>query len=354
MLGPEQLNVVPRVSPVLMESIATVRVSEQLAKSLGLNDNQIIRGVIAARNGTVSLLLNNRELEWAAGKRFKEGDKIDFRVENSATGRTLKPIAVHYFQPQAVESKANSVSSRLMSLLYRPDQPSVQMSLYRPTVMGGLLSQINDPDISRSITQLLPSMANLSGSVIQQALVTSGLFGEFILSRKLASRLDIKQVMRKLLADSRVGDALKSTINQVVDEIESSQLDGLRAQQNQQLSYGFTIPFVDANPVVVRFEQNRVEENQKDADWVIDLHTDAEELGKLWSKTTIKANLQVDMIVWAARSDTAQKAEQGQPLLEKSLQQFGLNLKKLVVLNAARPNLDQSLSGPGHVLDVST
>ncbi len=354
MLGPEQLNVVPRLSPVLMESVAAVRVSEQLARNLGLSDNQIVRGVIAARNGTVSLLLNNRELEWAAGKRFKDGDKIDFRVENTATGRILKPVAVHYGQSQVVDNKTNSASSRLMSLLYRPGQPSVQMSLYRPSVMGGLLAQLNDPDISRRITQLLPSVANLSGSAIQQALVTSGLFGEFILSRRLASRLDMKQLMRKLLVDSRVGDSLKVTINQVIDEIESSQLEGLRAQQNQQLSYGFTIPFVDANPVVVRFEQNRAEDDQKSADWVIDLHTDAEQLGKLWSKTTIKEDLQVDMIVWAAHFDTAQKAERAQPLLEKSLQQFGLNLKKLVVLNAVRPSLDQSLSGPGHVLDVST
>jgi len=79
-LGPEQLNISSRPPPVPMEGIAAVRVSEQAAKALGLKDNQVVRGVIEDRGGLLKLVLNNRELDWDASKRFKPGERIDFRV----------------------------------------------------------------------------------------------------------------------------------------------------------------------------------------------------------------------------------------------------------------------------------
>ena len=51
MLGPEQLNIAPRLSPLVLESSAAVAVSEKVAREIGLSDNQIIRGVIATRGG---------------------------------------------------------------------------------------------------------------------------------------------------------------------------------------------------------------------------------------------------------------------------------------------------------------
>ncbi|MDG0968216.1 MAG: hypothetical protein P8O06_00085 [Porticoccaceae bacterium] len=356
MLGPEQLNMVPRLSPVSMESVTVVRVSEQLARDVGLADNQVIRGIIASRNGAAVLLLNNRELEWAAGKRFKEGDRIDFRVESTSNGKTLRPVAVHHAATLAapVAGSVVATSPRLLNLLYRPDQPSIQAALFQPGAMQAFLSQIGDAGVTQRLSQLLLSMANVSPDNIRQALVASGLFGEFFLSRQMQSRLDVKQLMRKLLVDGKLTPELKVSVGQLVDEIEGNQIEGLQARQSQQISYHFVIPFNDANPVEVDFERGVAKEDGGSSDWVINLHTDSEDLGPLWLKTTVKANKEIDMILWASWSDSASKAETASTILQQSLQGFDLTLTKLTVLNAARPSIDSSLTGPGQVLDVST
>lgn len=354
MLGPEQLNMVPRLSPVAMESVAVVRISDQLARSLGLADNQIIQGVIAARNGALALLINNRELEWAAGKRFKEGDRIDFRAENSPAGRILKPVAVHHAPSSAATSAESTASSRLLSLLYRPDQASIQSMLFRPGAMQSLLTQAGHAELTQHMNQLFLSMGSLSPEHIRQALVASGLFGEFLLSRQSLGRLDIKQLLRKLLAEGKLNSTLKASVSGAVDEIEGRQVDGLQAQQGQQLSYHFVLPFRDANPVEVNFERGRPQSENELPDWVINLHTDSHSLGPLWLKTTITSGLDVDMIVWAERPDAAEKAQQTSDILQNSLSEFGLMLKKITVLNAVRPRIDSSMTGPGQVLDVST
>jgi hypothetical protein len=354
MLGPEQLNMVPRLSPVAMESVAVVRVSGQLARSLGLADNQVVQGVIAARNGALALLINNRELEWAAGKRFKDGDRIDFRVENSPAGRILRPVAVHHAPLSGTAAADATTSPRLLSLLYRPDQESIQSMLFRPGALQSLLAQAGDVELTQQMNQLLLNMGSLSPENIRQALVASGLFGEFLLSRQSLGRLDMKQLMRKLLAEGRLNTTLKASVSQLIDEIEGRQVDGLQAQQGQQLSYHFVLPFRDANPVEVNFERGRSQSENEPADWVINLHTDSDSLGPLWLKTTITAGLDIEMIVWAERPDAAEKAQQTSEILQNSLSEFGLTLKKITVLNAARPRIDSSMTGPGQVLDVST
>ena len=63
MLGPEQLNFAPKTTPVLLDNAAAVRVSEQVAKGMGLRDNQIVRGIIEDRGGLLKLVLNNREFD---------------------------------------------------------------------------------------------------------------------------------------------------------------------------------------------------------------------------------------------------------------------------------------------------
>ena len=91
-LGPEQINFSTRPTPMFLEGVSAVRITEQAAKAIGLRDNQIVRGVIEDRGGILKLVLNNRDFDWRASKNFKPGDKIDFRVETSSQGRTLQPL----------------------------------------------------------------------------------------------------------------------------------------------------------------------------------------------------------------------------------------------------------------------
>jgi len=79
MLGPEQINFAPRPAPMMLDAAATIRVTEQVARGMGLRDNQIIRGVIEDRGGLLKLILNNREFNWPPVKKFKLGDQVTFK-----------------------------------------------------------------------------------------------------------------------------------------------------------------------------------------------------------------------------------------------------------------------------------
>ena len=89
MLGPEQINFAPRPAPMMLDAAATIRVTEQVARGMGLRDNQIIRGVIEDRGGLLKLILNNREFNWPPIKKFKLGDQITFKISGAAGGKVL-------------------------------------------------------------------------------------------------------------------------------------------------------------------------------------------------------------------------------------------------------------------------
>ena len=93
MLGTEQVNLIPRMATPLLEGVESIRITDQVAKSMGLQDNQIVRGVIEDRQGIIRLILNNRDFELKSNKKFKPGDAINFRVQNTKSGVTLNPVS---------------------------------------------------------------------------------------------------------------------------------------------------------------------------------------------------------------------------------------------------------------------
>ena len=375
MLGPEQLNFATRPTPIFLEGVVAVRVSEQMAKNLGLRDNQIIRGVIENRNGLLKLMFNNEEFEWSASKNFKPGDKIDFRYESSVYGRSLRaisqaptpgissaPLSSTVLSSTALSSTGlastgasslTGTSPRLLSLLYRPDQPSMLSQLFKPGGLELLLSQVAHLPAQSGLGQLRQSMGGLSGDAVKNALLNSGLFGEFLLGSQSPQRTDLKQLLRNLLRNMPLQSAV-GNIQMAIDEIESRQIESLQAQQNREISYHFVLPFGDSNPVEVHLERRASSPEQEESDWVINLHTDSEVLGELWLKTTLKDTASLEMIMWVQRPHVAAMARTATLELEQELKAFGLQLTKLSVLNATRPTLDAQLSGPGHVVDVRT
>jgi len=87
---------------------------------------------------------------------------------------------------------------------------------------------------------------------------------------------------------------------------------------------------------------------------VINLHTETDSLGELWLKTTLKANSQLEMILWADQPGSVDIARTASADLKGRLRDFGLELTKLTLLDARRPSIDSALSGPGQVVDVRT
>jgi len=198
-------------------------------------------------------------------------------------------------------------------------------------------------------------MQRITPDVVRSGLLSSGLFGEYMLMQQGASRPDLKQFLRNLLKSTAPNQARAiAELTGAIDEIESRQIEGLQAQQNRELSYHFVLPFFDANPVSVHIEREAMYADNADVDWVINLHTETDSLGELWLKTTLKANSQLEMILWADQPGSVNIARTASADLKGRLRDFGLELTKLTLLDARRPSIDSALSGPGQVVDVRT
>tara|TARA_B110000091_G_C13819458_1_gene479811 strand:- start:4566 stop:5642 length:1077 start_codon:yes stop_codon:yes gene_type:complete len=357
-LGPEQINIASRPVVPLSAGFTNLYVAEKVAKHIGLKDNQIIRGVVVDKEGLLKVIINNKELDLAATRGLKAGDRIDFRVERGADGSLLRFLAILPPPPGAPSMHRTAIesgaASRLLSLLYRPQQASLQAQLLKPESLLALLSQHSTLLGSQRIPELLGSIANLSPQMIRSALLNSGLFTEYFLANKLPVRQDLKQVMRLLATDKTISDSAKLTFDSAADEIESFQLNGLQAQHNREVYYQFFIPFIDENPVNIEFERGALAADGTAPDWVINLHLESDDIGQIWLKTTVRSEAKIEMIVWAERPEMAQRIKRDSPQLTGNLAHFGLQLTKFNVLNMPRPTVDAALSSPGQVLDVRT
>ena len=382
MLGPEQVNFMPRPAPVLMEGLEAIRVTDQVAKNIGLQDNQVVRAAVEDRQGILKLVLNNREFDWKSSKRFKAGDFLNFKVIFGKSETILQPIvsnsASSISSPTLNNLLGGGESARIMSLFYRPNQPSSVAKFFSPDSLTEFLSKVNDRNINLKMDQLLQSMRSYSPEMVRSALQNSGLFGESMLTKYSSQKSDLKQILRAILNLGGLTKSELTTITQAVDEIESNQLDSMQASKSRGVSYNFVIPFSDSDPVEINIESegsdssaeelNRTSQNIESTEldngserpratsqnWVVNLYTDSQELGEIWSKATLKSEKSADLILWAKDPQAVQLARDGELFLGELFAGFGISLKKFIVLNAERPTIEKSLTGPGQVLDVRT
>ena len=388
MLGTEQVNLIPRMITPLLEGVESIRVTDQVAKSMGLVDNQIVRGVVEDRQGLARLILNNRDFELKSSKKFKPGDVIEFRVKQSRSGMTLQAVST---EPTITSSTSNSINSllsggdtaKILSLFYRPSQPSSLAKLFSPESINKIMTQIGEKSFDLKMNQLMSSMRSFSPEMARAAMQNSGLFGESMLSKQSVNRSDLKQFLRTILNFISANSPDRIMLNQAIDEIESNQLEAMYSQKNKVISYNFVIPFFDSDPVEINIEAEEADASdtespdgdnkvgrdwEEDIDdferlsrnttipqnWVVNLYTDSRELGEIWSKATLKSEMSVEMILWAADQKVFEIAKSGEQFLGELFSGFGISLGKFVVLNAERPIIEKSLTGPGQVLDVRT
>ena len=382
MLGPEQVNFMPRPAPVLMEGLEAIRVTDQVAKNIGLQDNQVVRAAVEDRQGILKLVLNNREFDWKSSKRFKAGDFLNFKVISGKSETILQPIASNSSSSISSPTLNNLLgggdTARIMSLFYRPNQPSSVAKFFSPDSLTEFLSKVNDRNINLKIDQLLQSMRSYSPEMVRSALQNSGLFGESMITKYSSQKSDLKQILRAILNLGGLTKTELTTITQAVDEIESNQLDSIQTSKSRGVSYNFVIPFSDSDPVEINIESegsdssaeelNRTSQNIESTEpenssegpkttsqnWVVNLYTDSQELGEIWSKATLKSEKSADLILWAKDPQAVQLARDGELFLGELFAGFGISLKKFIVLNAERPTIEKSLTGPGQVLDVRT
>jgi hypothetical protein len=293
------------------------------------------------------LMLQGRTLPMPGLSASQAGESIWLRAQ----GGNLVPIN----PPPLV--------SRIANLLYRPEINSVLPQIFQPGTLDALLSTVQRPDLQAQWRSLQLNMAQLTPGALRQAMM--GATGaEVWLAKGLQPPVqDPKQLLRKLIAELNVSSTDESSetepgliekLSKAVDDIESSQVQAVQAQAQQEVLFSMTLPFVDANPVELTVRRGPRQDGEQPV-LTVNVHSKTEDLGPVWLKTQLMNAQQIELTMWAEQGNVVEQARARSYLLGDELRAAGLNMRAFSVVHGSRPpeKSDWTPSGRGLVVDVS-
>jgi hypothetical protein len=168
-----------------------------------------------------------------------------------------------------------------------------------------------------------------------------------------------KVLLRLLMAErERVqeNDSIdtQDSLKHALDELEAAQVQSGQTVNKGDLHFALVIPFRDADPVELEFEQKGNKPGQPKNPLVVNMHTDSRVLGEVWLKTTISDNAKVDLTMWALKEEVAAQARFNASELTYELESAGLVMGSFQVYNAARPDAKANRPPPPHGALIDT
>jgi hypothetical protein len=314
------------------------------AAELGLKDGQVVQASVKLQQDQPMLMLQGKALSAPGLLASQVGESIWLRAQ----GGNLVPI------------NAPPIVSRIASLLYRPNVNSVLPQLFQPGTLDELLSQVQRPDLQAQWRGLQLSMSQLTPGALQQAMM-GAMGAEVWLAKGLQPPQDVKQLMRKLIAELNVArtdeepdTGLIEKLTRAVDDIEARQVQAVQAQAQQEVLFSMTLPFVDANPIELTVRRGPRQDGEQ-AVLTVNVHSKTEDLGPVWLKTQLMNAQQLELTMWAENEFVVGQARSRSYLLGDELRAAGLNMRAFNVVHGARPPevSDWTPSGRGLVVDVS-
>jgi hypothetical protein len=293
------------------------------------------------------LMLQGRTLPMPGLSASQAGESIWLRAQ----GGNLVPIN----PPPLV--------SRIANLLYRPEINSVLPQIFQPGTLDALLSTVQRPDLQAQWRSLQLNMAQLTPGALRQAMM-GAMGAEVWLAKGMQPPVqDPKQLLRKLIAELNVASTNESAeaepgliekLTKAVDDIESSQVQAVQAQAQQEVLFSMTLPFVDANPVELTVRRGPRQDGEQPV-LTVNVHSKTEDLGPVWLKTQLMNAQQIELTMWAEQGNVVEQARARSYLLGDELRAAGLNMRAFSVVHGARPpeRSDWTPSGRGLVVDVS-
>ena len=351
-LGPEGVHAVPRVAPIHLDMRAAY-VEAPVAKQLGLHDGQVVHAVAAMHNDQLKLVLNEHAFSLPLFPYIKEGDQVQLRAQLLPTGKwTLQLLHTGSFAGQ--EAQATGLPTRLNNLLFQPAGFPNLLSLLRPGVLESLIPPVQDAtELRKRMAAQRLNMSSLQPQALKRFILGHTKASEASLAEGEPVTDNIKVLLRSLMAArERMGDEdsleTRDSLKHALDELEGAQVQSTQPDNNGDLSFAMVLPFRDADPVELYFEQKGRKPGQPQQPLVVNMHTQSRVLGEVWLKTTISANSQVDLTMWALKKDVADLAKFSATELTDELESAGLRMGRFQVYNAPRPEAVEDHPAPEH------
>lgn len=335
-----------------------VRMTDPVARDLGLRDGEIVKGAVKADGDALKLVLNGLAIELPEGHGLQAGDTPTFRVFQSPEGLLLQPLrapttAQLPLGPMPAAMASPPAGSNLMSLLLHPNSLTALTQLMSSGLLEKALSALNVPELTAAMRQGRASMSRLTSTGLRKAVAGSGLWAEASFTQsKGPTANDTKLLLLNLLKNSAGDPDIKAALGRGLEDIESAQLQAVQAQTNHELLLNLVIPFSDANPVRLSFHRPAPTREQPDPPYTVNLHSLNDFLGEIWLKTAITNKTQVDMTMWARLPEVAKAASKGSRMLAIELEKSGMKMNSFVVYNGARQDPVPDSTPPGAIVNV--
>lgn len=344
--GAEAFVAPGRINPIYLEGKLLPTVNKTAAE-LGLRDGQVVQASVRLDRDLPMLYLQGKSIPAPGLQASQAGESIWLRAQ----GGSLVPL------------NTTPLVSRIANLLYRPEVNSVLPQLFQPGTLDALLRTVQRPDLQAQWRSLQLNMAQLTPAAVQQAMV-GAMGAEVWIAKGLQPPVqDTKQLIRKLIAElntSSTEEGLETEpgviekLTKAIDDIESSQVQAVQAQAQQEVLFSMTLPFVDANPVELTIRRGPRQEGEQPI-LIVNVHSKTEDLGPVWLKTQLMNAQQIELTMWAEKGAVVEVARSRSYLLGDELRAAGLNMRSFNVVHGARPaeKSDWTPSGRGLVVDVS-
>jgi len=257
----------------------------------------------------------------------------------------------HFAGPDAAPA---GMPTRLNTLLFQPPGFANLLSLLRPGVLEALIPPVVDAaELKKRIQAQRLSMGSLQPQAFKRFILGHTKPSEVSLADGEPVADNTKVLLRLLMAErQRVQEhdsvETQDSLKHALDELEAAQVQAGQTIHKGDLHFGLVIPFRDADPVELEFEQKGNKPGQPKNPFVVNMHTNSRVLGEVWLKTTISPNAQVDLTMWALRKDVADLAKFNASDLTDELESAGLHMGSFQVYNAPRPDALQDLPPPEH------
>jgi hypothetical protein len=250
------------------------------------------------------------------------------------------------------------VGAPLRQLLQHPPGMSTVMTLMQPQVMEVLLRTPGLMQWAISLAQRQVSMRKVTEADVRRgADQITPTEAKLLQGHKVDATQDLKQVLVQMLRSLRQTGANplgtdSALLRAALNDVESAQLDSVRAQQQAAWTCQFVLPFSDGPAVHLKFKRSPVAVAGQQALWWVNMYTQSQHLGEVWMRSGVSPTGEVDMHIWATRPEVAADARARANELRDWLDLADLNLAQLVVTDGAKPVVVNQPVPHGSVLDA--
>ncbi|MEY4363194.1 MAG: hypothetical protein RLZZ24_546 [Pseudomonadota bacterium] len=357
LLGPEGIHSIQPMLPVQLE-VRQIYVQAPIAKQLGLVDGQVVQALVAAQPDQLHLNLKGHIFQMPLSPYIKDGDMAQLRAQMLANGEwSLQLLHSGRFAGPEQQQAAQALNpTRLRALLFQPSGFANWLSLLEPGAMAALAPPESRATLQTLLRQQRLFMSSLQPQTLKRWMMPHLRPSEARLAQEQPVQLDEpKTLLRWLLAErdnAQMDDApTTQALRAALDEVESSQVKASQDWQRGDINLNLVLPFADAAPMEMHIEREAQRPGQPPNPLIINMHTQSQSLGEVWLKTTITpqaAHRQIDLTMWALRSDVAALAMSQTTALTDELENAGLVMGGFQVFNGARPDVRSAPAPSAH------